>query len=288
MSFEVTDSFVDQFSSNFFILSQQKESRFEKCVDVDRDVVGSSKSVERIGAGEAYDLTTRHGDTQYVDTPHSKRWLDLADKGYADLVDEMDKIRMLADPTSPYVGAAVMSLNRAKDDVIIAALTGTARASAASGGNTVLPSTQKIAAGAAAMTVAKLRTAKQMLDEAEVDEDEERYIAVTAEQINDLLGDSNITSSDFNTVRALVKGEIDTFMGFKFVRSERLNKVSTSRFCPAWAKTGLRLGVGKDVVTSIDVLPGKNMSVQVYARQSLGAVRTEEVRVVEIACVEAA
>lgn len=288
MSFEITEAFVEQYTANFFILAQQKGSRFEEAVDVDRDVVGASKAVERIGAGEAYDLNTRHGDTQYVDTPHSRRWLDLADKAYADLVDEMDKIRMLADPTSPYVMTAVQALNRAKDDVIIAALTGTARASAGSGGDIVLPSAQKIAAGAVAMTVAKLRTAKQLLDEAEVDEDEQRYIAVTAEQINDLLGDTNVTSSDFNTVRALVEGKIDTFMGFKFIRSERLNKVSTSRFCPVWAKSGLRLGVGKDTVASIDVLPGKNMSVQVYARQSLGAVRTEEVRVVEIACIEAA
>lgn len=288
MSFEITDNFVDQFSNNFFILAQQKESRFQVAVDIDADIVGQSKSVERIGAGTAADLTTRHGDTQYIDTPHSKRWIDLADSYYADLIDEMDKIRLLADPTSPYVMTAVQALNRKKDDIIIAALTGTARASTASGGNIVLPAGQKVAASATGMTVDKLIAAKQLLDEAEVDEEESRFIAVTAEQISNLLTDTEVTSSDFNTVKALVRGEIDTYMGFKFIRSERLNKVSTSRFCPAWAKTGLRLGMGKDVIASIDVLPGKNMSVQVYARQSLGAVRTEEVRVVEIACVETA
>lgn len=288
MSFEITDNFVDQFSANFFMLAQQKESRFQMAVDVDSDIVGQSKSVERIGAGVAADLTTRHGDTQYIDTPHSKRWIDLADKYYADLVDEMDKIRLLADPTSPYVRVAVQALNRAKDDVIIAALTGSARASTASGGSIALPAGQKIAHGSAGLTVDKLLAAKQLLDEAEVDEEESRFIATTAEQISNLLTDPEVTSSDFVTVKALLEGKIDTYMGFKFIRSERLNKTSTTRFCPAWAKSGLRLGVGKDVVASIDVLPGKNMSVQVYARQSLGAVRTEEVRVVEVACTETA
>lgn len=288
MSFEITDSFKDQFDDNFLILSQQKESRLEACVDVDRDINGASKSVERIGSGEVYDLDTRHADTRYVDTPHSKRWLDLGDSAYADLVDEMDKIRAIADPTSPYVMTAVMAHNRKKDDVIIAALTGTARASTASGGSIVLPAGQKIAHGGVGLTMAKLRSAKQLLDEAEVDEDEERFAAVTAEQLNNLLALTEVTSADYNVIKALVAGEVDTFMGFKFKRSERLNKTSTTRFCPFWAKTGLRLGIGKDIVTSIDVIPGKNMSVQVYSRQSLGAVRTEEVRVVEVACTETA
>lgn len=286
MSSLITEAFVNQYSNNFMIMAQQKESRFEACVDVDRDIVGASKSVERIGSSEAYDINTRHADTKYVDTPHSKRWLDLADKGWADLVDEMDKIRMLADPTSPYLSAGVMALNRKKDDIIIAALRGSARTQ--SDGSVALPAAQKVAVGTTGMTIAKLLTTKQFLDETEVDEDEQRYMAMTSEQFIDLLGTTEIKSTDYNSVKALVEGKIDTFLGFKFIRSERLIKVSTSRFCLAWAKTGLRLGIGKDVVSSIDILPGKNMSVQVYARMSLGAVRTEEARVVEVACLEAA
>jgi len=288
MSVEITESFVKQYSNNFMILSQQKESRFEACVDVDRDIVGASKSVERIGSSEAYDINTRHADTKYVDTPHTKRWLDLADKGWADLVDEMDKIRMLADPTSPYLQAGVMALNRKKDDVIIAAMRGSARTLAAGTGSVALPAAQKIAEGADGLTIAKLLSAKQLLDEAEVEEDEPRFVACSAEQIAGLLNVAEVKSADYNTVKALVEGKIDTYLGFKFIRTERLPKTGTARFCLAWAKTGVRLGIGKDIVSSIDKLPSKNMSVQVYARMSLGAVRTEEARVVEIACKEAA
>lgn len=286
MSEEITRAFVEQYASNFMILSQQKGSRFEAAVDVDHDIVGASKTVERIGAKNAFKIDTRHADTRYSDTPHTRRWLDLEDWADADLIDELDKVRMLIDPTSPYVMALVMSLNRAKDDVIIEALTGTARASTESGGNIVLPSTQKIAVGAAGLTVDKLIAAKQILDENEVDEEEERFIATSSQQISNLLTDPEVTSSDFVTVKALLEGKINQYMGLTFIRSERLNKVTNDRFCPVWAKTGLKLGIGRDIVNTIDRLPTKNNSTQVYASMSLGAVRTEEERVVEIACLE--
>lgn len=284
MSVEITEAFVDQFATNVHVLAQQKDSRFEACVDIDHDIIGASKSVERIGAGEAQDRTARHEDTKYVDTPHSKRWLDLADKVYADLIDEQDKVRMLIDPTSPYVQAAVMALNRKKDDVIIAAMTGSARTK--SSGDVALPSAQKIAVGGTGLTLAKLISARELLDEAEVEEDEQRYFATSAKQLSDLLALTQVTSSDYASVKALVQGDIDTFMGFKFIRSERLNKTGNDRYCPAWAKTGMKLGIGIEKRVRVTELPTKNYSVQVYADMSLGAVRTEEVRVVEVACQE--
>lgn len=284
MSFQITEAFIEQYSANFLTLAQQKESRLEGCVTIESGIVGASKAVERIGASDAYSITTRHGDTQYVETPHSRRWLDLADYGWADLVDEMDKIKALIDPTSPYLMAGVQALNRKKDDVIISALGASARTGT---GTTAFPSAQQIVHGSAGMTVAKLRSAKQLLDEAEVD-DMDRFIIMTAEQINNLLGDSTVTSADYNTVKALVNGELNSFMGFNFIRSERLPKASTTRSCYAFHKSGLTLGIGKDIVTSIDILPTKNMSAQVYARMSLGAVRLEEARVVEVQCTETA
>lgn len=284
MSFQITEAFIEQYSANFLTLAQQKESRLEGCVTIESGIVGASKAVERIGASDAYSITTRHGDTQYVETPHSRRWLDLADYGWADLVDEMDKIKALIDPTSPYLMAGVQALNRKKDDVIISALGAAARTGT---GTTAFPSAQKIVHGSAGMTVAKLRSTKQLLDEAEVD-DMDRFIIMTAEQINNLLGDSTVTSADYNTVKALVNGELNSFMGFNFIRSERLPKASTTRSCYAFHKSGLTLGIGKDIVTSIDILPTKNMSAQVYARMSLGAVRLEEARVVEVQCTETA
>lgn len=298
MSFQVTEAMVQQYGTNFRTLYQQRQSRLQGWCQMEPGIVGQSKSVERIGKAEAYDITSRHADTKYVEVPHSRRWLDLQDKGWAELVDEMDKIRMLADPTSPYSALAVMALNRAKDDIIIAAARGNARTNA---GLIALPTTQKIAVGATSLTLAKLLTTKEILDTNEVDDDQSmamdgqstseqsaRVFAVNAKMLTNLYGTTEIKSVDYNSVKALANGAIDTFLGFKFVRTERLAYTSgvNSRFGLAFSRSCMGLGIGKDVVSSIDILPGKNYSAQVYARMSIAATRLEDEGVVEVACFE--
>lgn len=294
MSTTVTENMVQQFGSNFRILGQQRKPRLVSFCQQEGTIVGTGKTVERLGATEAYDLVSRHADTQYVDTPHSRRWLDLSDKAWADLVDEMDKIKMLADPTSPYVGLGVAALNRKKDDAIILAAYGNAR----TGSSTIaLPAAQKIAAGGTRLTLAKLLATKEILDVAEVDDEMDddgqspnlaakRVFVCTTKQLTDLLGTTEIKSVDYNNVKALAQGQVDTFLGFKFVRTERLPKSGTVRKNLAWSRGCIAYGTGMDIVTSIDPLPTKNYSVQVYARESIGATRIEDAGVVEISVEE--
>lgn len=298
MSSQITEAMVQQYGANFRTLYQQKVSRAQPWCQMEGGIVGQSKSVERVGKAEAYDITSRGADTKYVEVPHSRRWIDLQDKGWAELIDEMDKIRMVADPTSPYAGLAVAALNRAKDDIILAAARGNARTNT---GLVPLPATQKIAVGGTSLTLAKLLATKELLDTNEVDDDASmaadgqstneasaRVIFVNSKMLTNLYGTTEIKSVDYNNVKALAQGAIDTFLGFRFVRTERLFRDSTvsTRFAVAWSKSCMGLGIGKDIVSSIDVLPGKNYSVQVYARMSIGAARLEDEGVVEIACFE--
>lgn len=293
MSASITENMVQQFGTNFRILGQQRKSRLERWCQSEPNIVGTGKTVERLGASEAYDLTSRHADTQYVENAHSRRWLDLGDKAWADLVDEMDKIKMLADPTSPYVSIGRAALNRKRDDAIIAAASGNARTDSAS---IALPAAQKVAASATGLTLAKLNATREILDASEIDNAEDetgqatvnRVMVVTTKQLSDLLNTTEIKSVDYNSVKALVQGQVDTFMGFKFVRTERLvADGSGDRSCLAWIKGCVAFGWGMDQHVSIDPLPGKNYSVQVYARESVGATRIEDAGVVELACVEA-
>jgi hypothetical protein len=296
MSFQITEAMVQQYGTNFRTLYQQKQARLRQWCQIEAGIVGQSKSVERVGKAEAYDITSRHADTKYVEVPHSRRWIDLADKGWAELVDEMDKIRLLADPTSPYAQLAMAALNRQIDDIVLAAARGNARTNS---GLIALPSAQKIAVGASSLTLAKLLSAKEILDGNEVDDDASmsmdgqsgteqatRVIVVNAKMLTNLYGTTEIKSIDYNSVKALAQGQIDTFLGFKFVRSERVAKdgTATTGYSVAWARSCVGLGIGKDIVTSIDPLPSKNYSVQVYARMSIGATRLEDEGVVEIAC----
>lgn len=289
MSTQVTTAFVQQYSANVQMLSQQMGSRLRETVRIE-NVVGKNAFIDQIGKATAQLRTSRHGDTPQMDTPHARRRLSLASYEYADLVDDQDKVRMLIDPTSSYAQAAAAAMGRAMDDVIITAATGSASTGETGSGTADLDATTNSVGSASSndgLTIDKLIEAKRKLDLQDVDPSIPRYIAVGPQQIDDLLGTTQVTSSDFNTVKALVQGDIDTFMGFKFVMTNRLAIDSNDiRKCFAWAEDGLALGVGKDISARIDERSDKGYATQVYYCMDIGATRMEENKVVQIFCDE--
>ena len=251
-------------------------------------VVGKNAFFDQVGSVTAQKRTSRHSDTPQIDTPHARRRVSLVDYEFADLIDDQDKVRMLIDPTSSYAQAAAFAMGRAMDDEIIAAATGTAFTGETGSTSTALPAGQKITeSGTDGLTIAKLREAKKILDLNSVDPSITRHIIVSPKQIDDLLGTTSVTSSDFNTVKALVQGEINTFMGFNFIVSNRLSIASSKRSCIAYAQDGIAMGVGKDVTARIDERADKGYATQVYYCGSFGATRMEEEKVVEVQAYEA-
>ncbi len=287
MSSQITTAFVEQYSNNVTLLSQQKGSLLRDKVDSET-VQGKNAFFEQIGSVSAVKRTSRHADTPQLDTPHARRRVSLVDYEYADLIDEQDKVRTLIDPTSTYALAAAYAMGRAMDDEIITAATGTAFTGVSGGTSTTLPSGQAITeSGTDGLTVAKLRNAKRIMDLNSIDPSIKRYIVVSPRQIDDLLGTTSVTSSDFNTVRALVTGEVNTFMGFEFIVSNRLSIASSKRKCFAYAMDGIKLAIGKDVMSRIDERSDKGYATQVYYCASFGATRIEEEKVVSIEAHEA-
>ena len=285
MSTEITTAFVQQFSSNVQLLSQQMGSLLRGSVS-EESVTGEKAFFDQVGQSAAVKRTSRHSDTPIVDTPHSRRMVTMDSYEWADLVDDADKVRLLIDPTSAYARTAAAAIGRAMDDAIIAAATGTAKTGKSGSTSTTLPSAQQIAHGSTDLTIEKLIEAKQKLDVNSVDPSIPRYIVVSPFQIQRLLNETAVTSSDFNTVKALVRGEVDTFMGFKFIVSNRLAKSGNNRTCFAFAEDGLKLAVGKDVMARIEERADKSYSTQVYYCATFGATRMEEDKVVEITCDE--
>jgi hypothetical protein len=291
MSSQITTAFVQQYSANLQHLSQQKGSRLRGVVRVEA-VRGKQAFFDQIGSQSASVRTTRAADTLLNDTPHSRRMVTLADYEVADLIDDQDKLRMIVDPTSSYAQAQAFAIGRSMDDVIITAATGDAKTGETGGTTTALPAGQKVAVNLSGsnegLTIGKLREAKYIMDNNDVDPSIPRIMVVGPKQIQDLLESTNITSSDFNTVKALVQGEVNTFMGFNFITSTRLahNTGTDVRTCFAYAVDGLTLAVAKDLTVRIDERPDKGYAVQVYACMSIGATRMEEEKVVEISCDE--
>jgi hypothetical protein len=285
-SFQITEAFVQQFSANFVHLSQQTESRLGSRVRLEPNIVGDSKKINRIGSTSAQKKTTRHGDTPLIETAHSTRWIDLDDYEWADLVDELDKKKMLASPESEYLKAGVAAMNRTKDDVIYDAARGAARAAS---GTVALTAAQKIAVAGAGLTKTKIITARKLFRANEADEEngETLYHIFSSEALEDVLGDTTLTSVDHLAVRMLQEGNLKgKWAGFEWVPFERADKVTNDRFLISWAKSGIALGIGAEVMTRLTERADKSYALQPYARMSIGAVRVEEAKVVETACLE--
>jgi len=299
MSNQITTAFVNQYKANIMLLLQQMGSKLKSTV-MNETQNSEFSFFDRISQVSAQEITTRHGDTEYVNTPHDRRRLQLRDFDVADLIDDQDKVRMLADPASPYARQFAMALGREQDDEIIAKFFGVAKSGKSGGTDVSFPSSQQIAvdyveAGAdtnSGLTVGKLRRALNIMESNEViPEQEDIFIVVSPQQKQDLLATTEVTSMDFNSVKALVQGQVDTFLGFKFITSNRLLAKTTTvtddtRRIPVYTRSGMLMTSGIDIETKIDVLPTKRYSTQVYARASFGASRMEEERVVEIACIE--
>tara|TARA_E500000318_G_C3564652_1_gene215119 strand:+ start:2109 stop:2993 length:885 start_codon:yes stop_codon:yes gene_type:complete len=294
MSTQITTAFVQQYKANVEHLLQQKGSRLRPFVRVESQNA-EYEFYDRIGATNAQEVTGRHQDTPLIQVPHDRRRVSLRDFDWAELIDRTDRIRLLIDPTSPYSQNAGFALGRKMDEIIIAGAFGTVYTGKTGSTSVTHPSSQQIAvnyveSGSAAnsgLTIGKLRRAKQILDQNETDPGDPRYIIVTAKQVNDLLQSTEVTSADFNSVKALVQGDVNSFMGFEFVRTELVEtNASSHRRCIAYSKSGLLLAVGADVNVDIGPRRDKRNSTQVYCSASFGTVRMEEEKVVEILCAE--
>ena len=293
MSIQITTAFVEQYKGNVAHLAQQKGSRLRMAVDTE-SVTGKTAFFEQIGQVAARVRTSRHSDTPRMDTPHARRRVALVDYDWADLIDQEDKVRMLIDPASQYAQAAAWAMGRAMDDSIVSAATGTAYTGVDGSTQTAYDANMTIGVqvrdqGAAAanygLNVAKLLAAKEKLDGNDVDPEEERYIVLPARQITSLLSQTKTTSSDYNTVKALVEGKIDTFVGFKFIRTQRTSLDGSSNDNVLyWARSGMKLGLGKDATARISERDDKNYATQVFYSMIIGATRMEETKVGIITC----
>jgi hypothetical protein len=294
MSTTVDFAFVHAFHDNIHRLASQMDSKLRQYVRVRTGVVGKTDNWERLGGADLVTLTSRHQATPIINPEHSRRRLIFTDKAGAVLLDDVDQVKMLISPQSEYARILAESANRNWDDLIIAAATGnsTAVSNADATSSITLASyvnpggansgSNVIANGSTNLTTAKVKLAKLLLDDSDVEESE-RYFVSSPAGIRKLLDDTAVTSSDYNTVKALVNGEVDTWMGFKFIKTTRLAKSGNVRTCFAFQRKGLALSIAIDNgAPEIDRRPDLNNSIQVLMKISAGSVRVEEARVVSV------
>lgn len=309
MASSISTSMVNTFGSNVYHLSQQKDSRVWSLFGRRETVHAEESYFDRIGTTEAMEKISRNADTTYVDVPYDRRRLTMRDYFWATLVDKEDKLRLIHSPEAEQAKAARFAMSRKMDDIGVAALLGTVYTGKTGAVPVVLPDSQKLIAtnaagtGLDAFSLETLYDLKLKFDAQEV-EDDMRHILLSSTDIMALLREDKMTSSDFASVKALARGEINSFMGFNFHRYERLPvttaAITTANFATgdvvggagtvpagsrrnvAFAASAMIAGIGADVTNRVTEMANKHYANQVYLSMTLGAMRMEENKVVEI------
>ena len=217
-------------------------------VTIRNNVVGDTYKFRKMGKGLANQKPSQ-ADVTPMDVTHSLISCTLGNWNAPEYTDIFDQAEVNFDEKSELATAIAGALGRRLDQLIIDAL----GAEASPAGT--------IAHGSAGMTLTKVITASKHLNDKGVPTGD-RHIAVSADGLEDMLGNSTVTSADYNNVKALMSGDIDTFMGFKWhiieTRSEGgLPYASSTWEGFAWHKSAIGLAIGMDIKTEVNYVAQK-------------------------------
>jgi hypothetical protein len=247
-----------------------------------QNVEGSTVKFPKIGKGSAT-LRVPQTDVTPLNISYSQVTATMSDYNAAEYSDIFHQAKVNFDERRELVQVVSGSIGRRMDQLVLDAL-------AAS--STSLTVSNDIGGTDTNLNLTKLRTAKRYLDKNNVPADG-RCFLVSAAGLESLLGETAITSADFNSVKALVNGEIDTFLGFKFTmigdRSEGGLAIDASldRVCFAYHRDAVGFGIGMNMKTEINYVPEKT-SYLVNGMFSAGAIAIDDEGIVKITCRETA
>lgn len=266
------------YSRNIMQLAQQKFSKLINCVYMKPNVRGKVFYQDQIGEWSMSTKGGRNVATPNNDPALARRMGTMVDYHDNRMLDRGDELKTISDPRSAYTIAAAQSLGRKIDDVILAGLVndasyGETGSSSATQGNTRIVTSN-------AITLADIVAIKGTMDDDDVDIDD-RYIAMTPTAMASLLNVEQATSGDYNTIKALVRGEIDTWMGFKWIQSTRVSALTTCAGI-AFQRYGICLAMGDRPMVRTDERKDLSYSWQIYYELNIGSVRLEEEKAVTL------
>lgn len=289
----ITVASVQEYRSNVELLLQQEGSRLADKVTVGSHVGKAASVIEQFGFATAQLKTGRHADTPLLDLSQDKRWVFPLDYEWASLIDNEDQLRALINLTSPYARAGAAAMNRAKDDVILAAIfgtnytgeNGTTSESFGTVGSGAYDVGVNVGGTASGLNVPKLQNAIRLLMTANKGElTESVFGAISSYEHDLLLKEMQIANRDYGASAVLVDGKVSRFMGVDFTITERLTITSGNRLIPIWVKSGMYLGMWNDLKAEITKRADKSYATQVYLAMTLGATRTQLGKQIRVNC----
>jgi hypothetical protein len=279
MAVSLSNAFVTLFDAEVK-QAYQASAMLVPAVRQRRGVEGSTVKFPKVGKGAAT-LRVAQTDVTPLNVGFSSVTCTLQDWNAAEYSDIFSQAKVNFDERQELVKVVASAMGRRQDQMILDAL-------ASSG--TSLTVSNDIGAADSNMNIAKLREAKRLMDKNNVPPDN-RHIIIHANGLSNLLSESTVTSSDFNTVKALVQGELNTYMGFQFhILGDRAEgglaiDGSLDRVCFAFHRDALGYAEGIGMRTEINYIAEKT-SWLVNEVFSAGAVTIDAEGIVSITCRE--
>lgn len=294
MSANLYQLFTTQFSTNLELKLQQTGSKLRGKVREGMHVGKQASPINQLGAVQLRAPAGRFAPLARQDADTTRRWVFPQDGELPQLIDSFDELRTIVDPKSAYSTNAANAVGRAWDDCLIAAATGSAQIGADANGlstETFDTTNHQIAStfgssAASGLTVAKMIEAKRILRHYHVDiESDPITLVIGSQQESDLLNQVQVVSTEYNDRPVLVDGRVTRFLGFDIVVLERLSVSSNVRNCFAFAKSGLYLGIWRDMINRVSIREDlSGQPYQVYTSATYGATRTQPGKVISILC----
>jgi hypothetical protein len=284
-------AFVHGYTAEVYRIAAQREAKLRKAARVKTGVKGKTVHFERLGPSDLATVTARHAPTNILNPEHSRRRVTLVDKEGSILLDPFDELKMLIAPGNDYAMNHAEAINRFYDDILIAALGGSATSVDGADATSAITlasfasGVHEIAAGGTGMTFEKVNQALRLLNEQDTPYDN-RWFAISPQGLEDLLAEPEATSNDFvkQQLTAIQQGRLTgTWMSFNWIVSTRLPKSSTTRSNYAWHQSALGLAIAAEMrllISKRNDLAGTPTQVQAWC--SAGATRIEEAKVVEV------
>jgi len=246
MSYTMDSIFVNAYNAMLHHLSEQRGSKL-KGLFQEEQAKGEKHFFDRVGAFSVSEINSLASPVLLQDSSMSRRMATLKAYDAATLIHDVEKMKMLVDPTNDYVVKMMNAHGKNYDLALINAL---------------------------------------IVESNDVDMDSNNvYLLVNARGREDLLADSNFTSHDFQNVKALAGRELPSFRGIQLVHTERLPAHTAGSVYRAILCTDNALKVAKGMDPVVDISQRKDIQdlpFQIYTKQAFGAVRMEEGLVVDI------
>ena len=280
MAVSISNAFVTLFDTEVK-QAYQADAVLRNTVRLRTGVTASTHKFPKIGAGVAQ-VRVPQTDVTPLNVSYSQATVTLTDYIAAEYSDIFNQAKVNFDERQELVQVVAKAIGRRSDQMIIDAL---------SGSGTSLTVANSIGGATTNMNLAKLREAQRLLNANNVPM-EDRYIVMHASQLSNLLSETQVTSSDFNSVKALVQGEINTFMGFTFnVIGDRTEGglsgggSGSDRTVYAYHKMSVGMAEAMAVRSEINYIPEKT-SWLVASMFSAGAIAIDAGGIVAITCRE--